>query len=59
MRDVGVEPVGVSPAPPDFIKLAAAYGIDAERLSSAGELGAALTRAHAKRQPCIIEIAIE
>jgi acetolactate synthase-1/2/3 large subunit len=59
MRDVGVEPVGVSPAPPDFIKLAAAYGIAAERLSSADELSAALTRAHAKRHPCIIEIAIE
>lgn len=59
MRDVGVEPVGVSPVPPDFIKLAAAYGIDAERLSSAGELSAALIRAHAKRHPCIIEIAIE
>src|SRR5690606_25608450 len=30
MRDVGVEPVGVSPAPPDFLKLAQAYGIEAE-----------------------------
>ena len=27
MRDVGVEPVGVSPAPPDFCKIAEAYGI--------------------------------
>ena len=26
MRDVGVEPVGVSPAPPDFEKIAGAYG---------------------------------
>ena len=34
MRDVGVEPVGVSPAPPDFLKIADAYGIAAERLAS-------------------------
>ncbi|KRA00136.1 hypothetical protein ASD64_00725 [Mesorhizobium sp. Root157] len=59
MRDIGVEPVGVSPQPPDFLKLAEAYKIPAERLATAGELGAALRRAHAKRQPCIIEIAIE
>ena len=34
MREVGVEPVGVSPAPPDFAKIAEAYGIAAERLAS-------------------------
>src|SRR5690606_32516391 len=33
MRAVGVEPVGVSPAPPDFLGIAAAYGIGAERVS--------------------------
>ena len=38
MRDVGVEPVGVSPAPPDFVKIAEAYGIAAERISAVGEL---------------------
>ncbi len=59
MRDAGVEPVGVSPAPPDFVKLAAAYGIGAERLAFAGELGAALARAYTKRQPCIVELAVE
>ena len=47
MRDVGVEPVGVSPAPPDFCKLAEAYGIAAERLASPAGLAAALLRARA------------
>src|SRR5690606_18459587 len=40
MRDVGVEPVGVSPARPDFLKLAQAYGIEAERLADAPGLRA-------------------
>ena len=38
MRDAGVEPVGVSPAPPDFLKIAEAYGIAAERLADVGGL---------------------
>jgi acetolactate synthase-1/2/3 large subunit len=59
MLDVGVEPVGVSPEPPDFRKLGEAYGIAADRLESVEGLGAALRRAHAKTQPCIIEISIE
>ena len=33
MLDAGVEPVGVSPAPPDFLKIADAYGVTAERLA--------------------------
>ncbi len=45
MRDVGVEPVGVSPAPPDFCKIAEAYGIAAERLASPAGLPDALLRA--------------
>lgn len=59
MRSAQVEPVGVSPVPPDFMKLATAYGIYAERIDSIEELRPTLTRAHTKRQPCIIEIAIE
>ena len=39
MLDVGVEPVGVSPAPPDFCKIADAYGIAAERLAGIGRSG--------------------
>ncbi len=59
MRDVGVEPVGVSPAPPDFCKLADAYGMPAERLTSAAGLGLALLRARALAKPCLIEIVVE
>jgi acetolactate synthase-1/2/3 large subunit len=59
MHDVGVEPVGVSPAPPDFLKLAEAYGIAAERLASVSELPEALQRARAAQKPRIVEISVE
>nr|MBA3449258.1 hypothetical protein [Pseudaminobacter sp.] len=59
MRNVGVEPVGVSPAPPDFCKLAEAYGLRSERLAAPAQLSAALTRAYASKQPCLIEIVVE
>jgi acetolactate synthase-1/2/3 large subunit len=56
MRSAGVEPVGVSPAPPDFQKIAVAYGIAAERLPSLEALPGALRRARASGKPCLIEI---
>jgi acetolactate synthase-1/2/3 large subunit len=59
MRDVGVEPVGVSPAPPDFAKIAEAYGIKAERLTSPAGLPDALLRARAAKKPYLIEIAVD
>ncbi|WP_287283079.1 thiamine pyrophosphate-dependent enzyme, partial [Mesorhizobium sp.] len=59
MLDVGVEPVGVSPAPPDFCKLAEAYGIAAERLAGIGHLADALKRARATGLPYVIEITID
>jgi acetolactate synthase-1/2/3 large subunit len=59
MRDVGVEPVGVSPAPPDFCKLADAYGIPAERLSDPDGLKDALLRARGSRRCYLIEISVE
>ena len=59
MLDVGVEPVGVSPAPPDFCKLADAYGIAAERLAGADGLGDALRRASAAKRSYLIEISVE
>jgi acetolactate synthase-1/2/3 large subunit len=50
MRDAGVEPVGVSPAPPDFVAVAKAYGLAAERIEGAADLPAALeTGARARR----------
>ena len=59
MLDVGVEPVGVSPAPPDFCKLAEAYGIAAERLADTGGLADALRRAQATGLPRVIEITVD
>ena len=59
MLDVGVEPVGVSPAPPDFCKLAEAYGIEAERLTGVGGLAEALKRARAADKPRVIEITVD
>jgi acetolactate synthase-1/2/3 large subunit len=59
MRDAGVEPVGVSPAPPDFLKLADAYALPAERIGSPSGLGAALARARAAGGPRLIEIAVD
>src|SRR5690606_3357091 len=45
MRDVGVEPVGVSPAPPDFPRIAEAYGIQSLQLDSPAGLPEALLSA--------------
>ena len=59
MRAVGVEPVGVSPAPPDFCKLAEAYAIAAERLASIDGLGDALRRGRTLGKPYLIEIVVE
>ncbi|TPK74051.1 5-guanidino-2-oxopentanoate decarboxylase [Mesorhizobium sp. B2-4-15] len=59
MLDVGVEPVGVSPAPPDFCKLAEAYGIGAERLGNIDALPQALKHARATGLPRVIEISVD
>ncbi|MGB3834986.1 MAG: thiamine pyrophosphate-dependent enzyme, partial [Mesorhizobium sp.] len=59
MRAVGVEPVGVSPAPPDFPKLAEAYGIPAQRLAGTQGLGSALARARVSGKPSLVEISVE
>ncbi|HEX7390375.1 MAG TPA: thiamine pyrophosphate-dependent enzyme, partial [Acidiphilium sp.] len=56
MRGAGIEPVGVKPTPPDFLLLAQAYGIPAERLSKLDDLPSALERARARRAPALIEI---
>lgn len=59
MRDAGVEPVGVSPAPPDFLKLAEAYGIVSKRIADIAALPAALGRARTARGPRLVEIVID
>ena len=58
MREVGVEPVGVSPAPPDFLKLAEAYGLAAERLDGVEGLGDTLRRARTAGGPYLIEVPV-
>jgi acetolactate synthase-1/2/3 large subunit len=58
MRDAGVEPVGVSPLPPDFVKIAEAYDLPAERLDGTDGLAAALRRARTLRGPALIEVVV-
>jgi acetolactate synthase-1/2/3 large subunit len=59
MRDAGVEPVGASPVPPDFCRIADAYHMPAERLMSAEGLPAALARARALGKSCLVEIMVD
>lgn len=59
MLDAGVEPVGVSPVPPDFLLIAEAYGLQAERLRDVAALGSALKKARSTGKPCLIEITVE
>ena len=58
MRDVGVEPVGVSPEPPKFDKIAEAYGLPYARVASPEELSASL-REHARAGPALIEYLVD
>ncbi|KXF77567.1 hypothetical protein ATN84_09410 [Paramesorhizobium deserti] len=56
MHDAAVDPVGVRPTPPNYLKIAEAYGVPAERLAKLDELPAALLRARANGKPYLIEI---
>jgi acetolactate synthase-1/2/3 large subunit len=57
MRDAGVEPVGVSPAPPNFSAVAAAYGIVFSTPASSAELGETLGR-WTRREPIMIRVPV-
>ncbi|MBT1159211.1 5-guanidino-2-oxopentanoate decarboxylase [Aminobacter anthyllidis] len=59
MLDAGVEPVGVSPVPPDFVLIAQAYGLATERLQDVGALGDALKKARSTGKPCLIELTVK
>ncbi|MEO9340744.1 5-guanidino-2-oxopentanoate decarboxylase [Mesorhizobium sp. SB112] len=59
MLDVGIEPVGVSPEPPDFTLIAKAYGIAAERVSEVSGLVEALKRAREGDVPYLIEFMVD
>ena len=52
----GIAPVGVRPSAPDFVKIAQAYGMDAERLMRSDELAGALSRAAKSGRPTLLEM---
>jgi len=56
MEDCGIEPEGVTPSAPDFLKIAEGYGLPSARLGDINELSAALTQMGAIDGPSLIEI---
>ncbi|MHA7777360.1 5-guanidino-2-oxopentanoate decarboxylase [Roseibium sp. M-1] len=56
MEDCGIEPEGVTPSAPDFLKIAEAYGVPAVRLDDVAELSGALQRFAGEAGPSLIEI---
>ena len=55
MKNADVAPIGVTPSPPDFVQLASAYGMKAERVTNNDDLIEALKRAHKLKKPYLIE----
>jgi acetolactate synthase-1/2/3 large subunit len=51
-----IEPIGCDPAAPDFVGLATAYGLHAERLAARRDLPRLLKEAAARTVPTLIEI---
>lgn len=56
MQDKGMEPVGVTPSAPDFLKIAEAYGLPSVRLDDISELADSLHRFAHLQGPALIEI---
>ncbi len=56
MVEVDIDPVGVRPSAPDYLKIADAYGVPAVRLADIDQLPAALLKAKASNKPYLIEI---
>jgi len=56
MVDNGIEPEGVKPSAPDFLKVAEAFGLPAQRLTHIDELPAALQKFRQHKGPSLIEI---
>ncbi len=56
MVENGIEPEGVKPTPPDFLKVAEAFGLPATRLSDIDDLPAELRRLRRIKGPSLIEI---
>lgn len=58
MREAGVEPVGVSPLPPDFLKIAEAWSVPAERVADRESLSRSLKAWKGSRGPVLIEVMV-
>lgn len=56
MLACGIEPEGVKPSAPDFLAVAQAYGLPAERLADVADLGRSLVAAAGRNGPSLIEI---
>jgi acetolactate synthase I/II/III large subunit len=56
MIEAGIDPVGVRPSAPDYIRIAQAYGLPCTRLGNIDELPAILLKAKASKKPYLIEI---
>ena len=56
MLDCDIEPEGVTPSAPDFLKIAAAYNVPSVRLADVGDLSEALQRFADGTGPALIEI---
>ncbi|WP_420333379.1 5-guanidino-2-oxopentanoate decarboxylase [Roseibium sp.] len=56
MIECGIEPEGVTPSAPDFLKIADAYGVPSVRLDDVTELASALQRFADRGGPALIEI---
>lgn len=56
MIECGIEPEGVTPSAPDFLKIAEAYDVSAVRLNDVDELAPALRRFADRKGPGLIEI---
>jgi len=56
MIECGIEPEGVTPSAPDFLKIAEAYGVPSMRLSDVDELASALQQFADRKGPGLIEI---
>ncbi|MEP1765121.1 MAG: 5-guanidino-2-oxopentanoate decarboxylase [Sulfitobacter sp.] len=55
MVDAQIAPIGVRPSAPDFVKVAAAYGMGGETVTDLSELVGAILRAHETGKPQLIE----
>ena len=59
MRDNAIKPEGVKPSAPDFVQVAKAYGMPAERITGTQALAPALDRAKAAGTAYLIDMMVD